>query len=188
MGIFSTLLLLLCIATGCFAIGCVSGSKLGSYYKSDIAVKAALVFVVANLIALSLSFVLGRLLLQQMQAVGIWIAFSLAFLIGIRLLLESIEKSPSLNYTDIVQNNYLIRLAVQDSVDSFMLGFMLALVAPKLLLPALFFSAVFNFFAMTLGISHGNAFTKSVIGKRLELAAGIVVVIIAIGILINHHA
>ena len=94
--------------------------------------------------------------------------------------MESIEKSPSLNYTDIVQSSYLIRVAVQASVDSFMLGFVLALVAPRLLLGTLFLSALFTFLSVTLGLSHGHSFTKTVLGNRLQLIAGIIMVIIAV--------
>jgi putative Mn2+ efflux pump MntP len=188
MEILFILAVLLCISTGCFAIGVVSGSKLGSCYNSSVTLKTALVFVVSNLIALSASFLIGKFLQEHLYFVASWIAFSFLFLIGVRLLLESIEKSPSLNYTDIIQSGYLIRVAVQASVDSFLLGFILSLhfgTGSKLFLLALLISAVFNFFATTFGLSHGHAFTRSVIGKRLELIAGILMVIIAIGFLLN---
>ncbi len=180
MGIISLIIILLCISTGCFAIGVTSGSKLGSCYKSSVALKTTFVFVVTSLLALSLSFILGKLLYDSVSHVSTWIAFALFFLIGVRLLMESIEKSPSLNYTDIVQSSYLIRVAVQASVDSFMLGFVLALVAPRLLLGTLFLSALFTFLSVTLGLSHGHSFTKTVLGNRLQLIAGIIMVIIAV--------
>jgi putative Mn2+ efflux pump MntP len=191
MGILTVLLVLLCISTGCFAIGAVSGSKLGSCYNSSVTLKTALFFVVSNLIALSVSFfLLGKLLQETMAPVAYWIIFSFLFLIGVRLLLESIEKSPSLNYTDIVQSGYLIRVAVQASVDSFMFGFILSLsfgTASKVFLLVLFFSAIFNFFATSLGLSHGHSYTKSVIGKRLELVAGIVMVVASIVSLLSAN-
>ena len=124
MGLISIILVLLSIATGCFAIGVVSGSKLGSCYKGTVVLKTTLVFIVANLLALSLSFITGKLLYATLTPVINWLAFSFLFLIGVRLLLESIEKSPSLNYTDIVQSSYLIKVAVQASIDSFMFGFL----------------------------------------------------------------
>ena len=184
MGIISLILVVLCISTGCFAIGVTSGSKLGSCYKSSVALKTTLVFVVTSLLALSLSFILGKLLYDSVAHVSQWIAFAMFFLIGVRLLMESIEKAPSLNYTDIVQSSYLIRVAVQASVDAFMLGFVLALIAPRYLLGTLFLSALFTFLATTLGLSHGHSFTKTVLGNRLQLVAGIIMVIIAVKFII----
>lgn len=185
MGIISIILVLLSIATGSFAIGTVSGSKLGSCYKGTVVLKTTLVFIVANLLALSLSFITGKLLLDTLAPVVNWLAFSFLFLIGVRLLLESIEKSPSLNYTDIVQSTYLIKVAVQASIDSFMFGFVLALVSANMLLAALFFSALFTFLAVTFGLAHGHAFTKTVLGNRLQLISGIMMIVIAIKFLIS---
>ena len=59
MGILLLILILLCISTGTFAIGVTSGSKLGSCYKSSVALKTTFVFVITSLVALSLSFIIG---------------------------------------------------------------------------------------------------------------------------------
>ena len=190
MSILVVVLVLLCISVGCFAIGAISGGKLGGAYNNSVTLKTALVFVVSNLISLSLSFIVGKLLYEWYYNVTTWLAFAMMFIIGVRMLLESIERTPSLNYTDIVQSNYLIRVAVQASVDSFMFGFTLALFFGSsigVFLMALMISAVFNFFATILGLSHGHAFPKTVIGKRLELVAGIVVIIIAISFLLKAN-
>lgn len=187
MSILTIILVLLCIATGCFSIGAVSGSKLGSAYKSTVTMKTSLVFVVSNLLALCLSFVVGKLLYNNLYIVSTWLTFSFLFLIGVRLLLESIEKSPSLNYTDIVQSTYLIRVAVQASVDSFMFGFIISLVADKTLFFVLLLSAVFNFFATTFGLSHGHAFPKTVLGNRMELAAGIIMIVVSVFFLLTAN-
>jgi putative Mn2+ efflux pump MntP len=188
MSILTMMLVLLCISSGCFAIGAVSGSKLGNSYNSAVTLKTAMVFVVSNLVALSLSFIVGRLLYDLVAQVAVWLAFAMVLIIGVRLLLESIERSPSLNYTDIVNGNYLIRVAVQASVDSFLLGFTIALFHnAKIFLLALFLSAALNFFFTLFGLSHGHTFPKTIIGKRMELVAGIVVIVTAIGFLLTSN-
>lgn len=187
MGILLLILILLCISTGTFAIGVTSGSKLGSCYKSSVALKTAFVFVITSLVALSLSFIIGKLLYDTEWHVSTWLAFSMFFLMGVRLLMESIEKSPSLNYTDIVQSSYLIKVAVQASVDVFMFGFILALIAPNMFLIALLFSALFTFVSMALGLSHGHSFTKTVLGNRLQLVAGIIMIIVAVWYVIKAN-
>jgi len=185
MGIISIILVSLAISTGCFAIGVVSGSKLGSCYKGTVVLKTSLVFVVANLLAISLSFITGKLLASSLASVSNWLAFSFLFLIGVRLLLESIEKAPSLNYTDIVQSTYLIRVAVQSSIDSFMFGFSICLVSGNMLLAALFFSALFTFFAITFGLAHGHAFVKTTLGGKLQFISGIIMIAVAIKFLLS---
>jgi hypothetical protein len=76
-------------------------------------------------------------------------------------------------------------VAVQASVDSFLLGFTISLFhSAKIFLLALFLSAAFNFFFTLFGLSHGHTFPKTVIGKRMELVAGIVVIVTAIGFLL----
>ena len=187
MGIILLIIILLCISTGTFAIGTISGSKLGSSYKSSVALKATFVFVITGLVALSLGFIIGKLLYDVEGHVSVWLAFAMFFLIGVRLLMESIEKSPSLNYTDIVQSSYLIKVAVQASVDVFMIGFILALESHRMFLIALFFSALFTFISTALGLSHGHSFTKTVLGNRLQLVAGIIMIIIAVWYVIRYN-
>ena len=184
MGIIYIILILLCISTGMFAIGVVSGSKLGSCYKTSAVFKTAGVFIVANLMALSLGFVLGRLMLDALEAQAVLLVFCFLFLIGVRLLMESIEKSPSLNHTDILQNVYLIKVAAQASIDSLMFGFALAMAADKFLLVALFFSAMFNFGMVVFGFSHGHAANKTVLGNRMQLVAAVVILVLAVRFLI----
>lgn len=187
MGILLLLVILLCLSTGIFAIGVTSGSKLGSCYKSSVVLKTTFVFVITSLLALSLSFIVGKLLSGTVSHVSTWLAFSMFFLTGIRLLMESIEKSPSLNYTDIVQSSYLIKVAIQANTDVFMLGFILSLLAPGLFLAALFFCALFTFVSMALGLAHGHSFTKTVLGSRLQLIAGIIMIIVAVWYIIKAN-
>lgn len=184
MGIIYIILVLLCISTGMFAIGVVSGAKLGSCYKAPAVLKTAGVFVGANLVALSLGFVLGRLMLNVLAPQAVLLVFCFLFLIGIRLLMESIEKSPSLNYTDILQNVYLLKVAAQASIDSLMFGFALAMAADKLLLAALLFSAVFNFGMVLFGFSHGHAANKTVLGNRVQLVSAVAILVLAVRFLI----
>lgn len=180
MGLLTIFIILVCCATSFFAVGAVSGVKLGSDYNSSVSFKTAGVFTAIALLAMAVSFILGRMLNPVLNVVYDWVGFAMLLLIAIHFLLESMEKAPSLNYTDISHNSYMIKVAVQVSLDLFLLAFVVALVMPKAFLFTIFFGALFAFCSTLLGLSHGYNTKGSVLANRLELIAGIVMVFIAI--------
>lgn len=185
MGIWSTILSILCISTGTFALGVMTGRKLGSSYKKDAALKVSFVFALVNVLALAVAFIIGCLLTPWIGDSPKWMTFVMMFLIAIQLILESIEKAPSLNFTDIVQNTYMVKVAVQTAMPSFMIGFALAMVSRGYLVLALFLSAVMTFFSILFGIVHGNTFNTTVLHSRAQLIAGFVMLVITVKYLIQ---
>jgi len=180
MGLFMIFIILICCATSFFAVGAVTGVKLGSDYTSSVTLKTALVFTATALLAMALSYILGRMLAPVLVGVHDWVGFAMLLLIAIHFLLESMEKAPSLNYTDVVHSNYMIKVAIQVSLDLFLLAFVVALALPKAFLFTLFFGGLFAFCAVLFGLSHGYHTKGSIIANRLELVAGIIMVFIAI--------
>lgn len=180
MGLFTIFIILLCTATSFFAVGAVTGVKLGSDYTSSVSLKTALVFTATALLAMALSYILGRMLAPVLAGVHDWVGFAMLLLIAIHFLLESMEKAPSLNYTDVVHSNYMIKVAIQVSLDLFLLAFVVALAMPKAFLFTLFFGGLFAFCAVLFGLSHGYHTKGSVIANRIELVAGVIMVFIAI--------
>ncbi len=185
MGIWTTVISLLCISTGTFALGVMTGRKLGSSYKKDAALKTSFVFCIVNLLALALAFIIGCMLAPWLYNSPRWLIFVMLFLISIQLILESIERSPSLNFTDIVQNTYMIKVAVQTALPSFLFGFALALANRGFLVLALFISAITTFFTVLFGIVHGNTFNQTVLHSRMQIIAGIVMIIITVRYLLQ---
>jgi|GEM_PF-3301333 Predicted membrane protein len=184
MGLLVIFIILLCIATSFFSVGAVTGVKLGSNYTSAVSLKTAIVFTVIALLAMAVSFILGRMLYSVLIDVYDWVGFALLLLIAIHFLLESMEKTPSLNYTDVENNNYMIKVAVQVSLDLFLLAFVVALTNHKAFLFTLLFGGLFAFCSVLFGLSHGYHTKGSVIANRLELVAGIVMTFIAIRFLL----
>jgi len=185
MGILTLLISLVCISTGTFALGVMTGRKLGSSYKKDAALKTSFVFAIVNLLAMALAYIVGRLLIPWLYNSPHWLVFVMLFLISIQLILESIEKSPSLNFTDIVQNTYMIKVAIQTSLPSFFLGFAIAMIASGYLAAALFLLALFTFFTVLFGIVHGNTFNQTVLHSRMQLIAGLVMLVITVRYLLQ---
>lgn len=185
MGLLTIFVILICTATSFFAVGVVSGVKLGSDYNSSVSLKTGLVFTATALLAMALSFILGRMLAPVLTGVSDWVGFAMLLLIAIHFLLESMEKAPSLNYTDIVHNNYMLKVAIHVSLDLFLLAFVVALVRPRAFLFTILFGALFAFCSILFGLSHGHhSKGNSVLANRLELVAGFIMVFIAIRYLI----
>ncbi len=185
MGIWTTIISLFCISTGTFALGVMTGRKLGSSYKKDAALKTSFVFCIVNLLALALAFIIGCMLTPWLYNSPRWLIFVMLFLISIQLILESIERSPSLNFTDIVQNTYMIKVAIQTALPSFLFGFALALANRGFLVLALFLSAITTFFTVLFGIVHGNTFNQTVLHSRMQIIAGIIMIIITVRYLLQ---
>lgn len=185
MGIWTTIISLLCISTGTFALGVMTGRKLGSSYKKDAALKVAFVFALVNALALALAFIIGCLSVQWLSDSPKWLVFVMFLLIAIQLILESIEKAPSLNFTDIVQNTYMLKVAVQTSMPSFMFGFALSMISRGYLIVAIILSGIFTFFTVLFGIVHGNTFNTTVLHSRLQLIAGLVMLAITVRYLVQ---
>lgn len=185
MGIWTVIISLFCISAGTFALGVMTGRKLGSSYKKDAALKTAFVFATANLLSLALAFIIGCLLMPILGNAPKWLVFVMLFLVALQLILESIENAPSLNFTDIVQNVYMVKVAVQTSLPSFLFGFTLAMINRGALVAALFFSALLTFFTVLFGIVHGNTFNKTVLHTRLQLISGVVMLIVTVRYLLQ---
>ena len=83
MGLFAIFIVLLCAATSFFCVGAVTGVKLGSNYNSAVSLKTAIVFTVVALLAMALSFILGRMLYPVLTDVLDWVGFALLLLIAI---------------------------------------------------------------------------------------------------------
>jgi putative Mn2+ efflux pump MntP len=187
MGIISVIVILFCLSSGTFAIGAASGGKIGGNYKSEVIMKAAFIFAIAALVAMGTGFLVGRLAQGFILPITNWIPFVFLFLMGIRLILESMEKPPSLKYTDIVRNKYLLQVAMQASMDVFFLGFVIAGVSANLLLGGLVFCGILAFFSLMTGFSHGVSNNKSVLGNRAELVSGIILLLFAVKFLIAAY-
>ena len=185
MGILTLIISLTCISTGTFALGVMTGRKLGSSYKKDAALKTSFVFAIINVLAMALAFIIGRLLFPWLYNSPHWLVFVMLFLISIQLILESIEKSPSLNFTDIVQNTYMIKVAIQTALPSFFFGFAIAMVSTGYLAAALFLSALLTFFSILFGIVHGNTFSQTVLHSRMQLITGLIMLVITIRYLLQ---
>lgn len=113
-----------------------------------------------------------------------WIAFGLLAFIGMRMIsagMQPIEASkknnPSKGFT-------LIMLSVATSIDAFAVGFSLSLLRLQIWYPSVIIGVVTAGLSL-LGLRLGNQLGKK-FGKRMEIAGGLILIIIGARILVSH--
>jgi putative Mn2+ efflux pump MntP len=130
----------------------------------------------------------GNRLLGLIARVDHWVAFGLLALIGGRMIHESVEMSDEekAGRPDRSRGRRVLALAFATSIDALAVGLSLGVVGTRVLYPAAVIGA--TSFALTfVGAKLGPAVGR-VVGRRAELAGGLVLIGIGAKILIEHLA
>ena len=129
-----------------------------------------------------LGWAVGVPVTQFIDPFGYWIVVGLFFFIGGRMIMHSFsgdEKGVSLIGTKV-----LLLLAIATSVDALAVGLSFALLEEAIILPALIIGAVaflFSFF----GVFAGHKLS-SILGNKMQIFGGIILILIGIKFLIEY--
>jgi putative Mn2+ efflux pump MntP len=115
-----------------------------------------------------------------------WLAFGLLLFVGGRMILESFEgkEEKEAEKPDPTRLGPLLVLGVATSLDSLAVGLSLAALRTSILYPAAVIGVV-CFVISVIGTKLGPTLGK-VIGRRAELAGGLVLIAIGVRILVEH--
>lgn len=115
-----------------------------------------------------------------------WVAFGLLAFVGGKMILESFRPATegAGREDDPTRGHRLILLSVATSIDALAVGLSLAVLEVKIVFPAVVIGLV-SFGLTLLGARIGRMVGKAV-GRRAEMAGGIVLVLIGIKILAEH--
>jgi putative Mn2+ efflux pump MntP len=128
----------------------------------------------------------GENILKYIQAFDHWVAFILLFCIGGRMIRESFKfGEKSRRYiSDPTKGSSLLILSLATSVDALAVGLSLAALQVAIIYPAVVIGIVA--FGMTaLGVKIGP-FLEKLIGKRVELLGGVILMLVGLKILFDH--
>ena len=128
----------------------------------------------------------GENILKYIQAFDHWVAFILLFFIGGRMIRESFKfgEKPSRHISDPTKGSSLLILSLATSVDALAVGLSLAALHVDIIYPAVVIGLVA--FGMTaLGVKIGP-FLGKLIGKRVELLGGVILILVGLKILFDH--
>jgi manganese efflux pump family protein len=112
-----------------------------------------------------------------------WIAFALLTIIGIRMIIDSLSKVEKRNFNP-TRFSTMLMLALATSIDALIVGVSLAFTNVNIYWACFIIGSV-TFIASMLGILFGKK-TGERFSKRLEVAGGLVLILIGLKILMDH--
>jgi manganese efflux pump family protein len=113
-----------------------------------------------------------------------WVAFFLLVVIGAKMILEGLEEGKEEETISVLQFVPVMILSLATSIDALAVGVSFAFLHMNVLVPAIIIGIVAFLFSFA-GVISGMQL-KSVLGKRIEIAGGLILIVIGLNILITH--
>lgn len=155
--------------------------------ESDISFRRAsrIAFILALFQALFplLGFYLGYFVASHVESLDHWIAFGLLGFIGVRMIIEGLEKKPFRKNNNLTSSR-ILTMAVGTSIDALAVGISFAFIYEKIWFAALVIGTV-TFIASMTAIRIGK-YAGPRLGSRVEIAGGLLLIGIGVKILLEH--
>lgn len=115
-----------------------------------------------------------------------WLAFLLLAIIGAKMIHEGLEEPEEEETIRVLQFVPVLVLSLATSIDALAVGVSFAFLQMEILVPALIIGIV-AFIISFVGVMSGMKL-KSILGKRIEILGGLILIIIGLNILFTHLA
>ena len=187
MGIITVTIIFICICVDNMVSANMSSVKMSSDKRSIFSIKMALFFTGFNALFYGIGFLVGRIFFHDwVYFAHNWVAFAFLLLLGIKFMLESIEKSPSFSDVDAGNTGKLIKVSVLLGMNCFLVGYALETMG-RTFFPEVLLLLLLTFVLTLLGTHLGGGAEqnhKTLLIKRVELVAGIVLIMMGIRLII----
>lgn len=184
MGIISVIVIFICICVDNMVSANMTAVNMTQENKSVFSVKMALFFTAFNVVFFCMGYLLSMIFLRDwVYFAHNWVAFAFLLLLGIKLTLESIEKSPSFKDEDVTSTRKLIKVSALIALNSFLVGYALETM-DRAFFPEVLLLLVFTFLMTMLGSHLSGKYAKNLMSKKIELIAGIILIIMGIRMII----
>ena len=130
-----------------------------------------------------IGYFLGTTFSSYANRIDHWIAFILLAFIGIRMIISSFSKKKS-KHTDDTSFKQMFALVIATSIDALAIGVTFAFFETNIILSASIIGVI-TFVLSTIGVTIGHKFGGK-LGKKAELAGGVILVMIGLKILLEH--
>ncbi|MFN4227952.1 MAG: manganese efflux pump MntP family protein [Candidatus Ratteibacteria bacterium] len=180
MDILTNFLMGISLSMDAFSISVVSSSLIRKSKKLN-SFKISFSFGFFQFIMPIFGWYCGIRVLKHIVGFDNIVAFLILLIIGIKLIYESkkIEKK-----FDITKFLTLFLLSIATSIDAYAVGLTFSLLKIKILTPSLIIGFT-TFLVCLIGFYIGNKI-KKFFGDKLELVAGIILILIAFRVLLTH--
>ena len=184
MGIISVIIIFICICVDNVVCANMSAMKMTPEQKSVFSIKVALAFAIFNALFFGLGYLISIIFFRDwISWAHNWVAFAFLLLLGIKFMQESIEKSPSFNTIDVNDTKKLFKVSFLMGLNALLVGYAVETMNTSCF-PQLIFLFVITFGLTLLGFHLGNQNSKTIASKKVELIAGLILIIMAIRLII----
>lgn len=152
-----------------------------------------IVFLDAAKIAFSLAFfqgvfpflgwVMGYYIKDYIEQIDHWIAFAILGFLGVRMIIESFKPDDCKQFNPL-KIKTMVSMSIATSIDAFAVGITFSFIDTPILLSCAIIGAV-TFVVAMIGIFIGKK-TGAAFGKRMEIAGGLILIILGVKILFEH--
>lgn len=126
----------------------------------------------------------GIQIADLISAIDHWVAFGLLMFVGIRMIKGSLETESNTFQNDPSKGASLVILSVATSIDALAVGLSLAMLQVNIWYPSVIIGIITAGLSVA-GIQAGKFFGRK-LGTRMELAGGIILILIGCRILFSH--
>lgn len=183
MAIIPIIFIALGLAMDAFAVSITTGLALKKAKVND-ALKMALSFGLFQAIMPALGWWIGISLRDFISSIDHWIAFSLLLFVGCKMIYEAITVKPHKRGINSLSFYFILVLSIATSIDALAIGVSFALLGVSIILPIIVIGSI-TFLLSFFGFVAGSKFGR-LLGRKVEIAGGIVLISIGIKILVDH--
>ena len=126
----------------------------------------------------------GMNIVRYISAYDHWVAFGLLGFVGVRMVRSGFNAEEETHKNDPSRGWNLVLLSIAVSIDALAVGFSLGMIGVTIWYPAVVIGIVTGLVSW-LGLRLGNKLGEK-FGKRMEIAGGIVLILIGVRILVMH--
>ncbi len=184
MGLVAVIIIFICLCTDHLVTANMSSMNMELKTKSVFSIKAAFYFAGFNALLFTAGYLFSIIFFRPYFVnANNWIAFAFLLLLGIKCMLETIEKSPSFKEKEVDDSKKMVRVSALAAAPFFLVGYALELMG-KSWFPQILFLIVISFAMTVLGFHLGRKTARSIRGKKTEFVAGLVLAFMAIRLIV----
>ncbi len=183
MGVFSIFLIAIGLNFDSLAVS-ISAGLVVKNIRFNQAAKIAFVFAVFQGLMPFIGWFLGLQVRDLIKDYDHWIAFTLLFIIGARMIHESLKKEEDKKTLNPLKLFVMISMAIATSIDALVVGVSLAFTEVNIII-TIAIVGISTFLVSMLGMLLGKK-AGSMFGKKMEIVGGIILIGIGVKILFEH--
>ena len=183
MDIITIIFIAFGLAMDAFAVSVTSGITI-KQLKVRNALKIALFFGAFQAFMPVIGWLAGLSLRAIISSVDHWIAFGLLFVVGCKMIYESVKLEPKERTINPLDVSILLMLSIATSIDALAVGVSFAFLKVSIATPVIIIGVVtfiLSFTGVYIGDRFGHFFEK-----KIEIAGGLILIGIGLKILIEH--